>query len=147
MKVRVADSSDLNRVMDIEKRAHAYPWSEKIMLRYLQKKDSVWILEVNDEHVAHAVISRAADESELLMISVDPDQQGKKYGSFLLKDVIQRLKSEGINFMFLEVRESNAPAIALYESLDFAETGRRNNYYPTATGREDALMYSLELCD
>jgi len=147
MKVRVADSSDLKRVMDIEKRAHAYPWSEKIMLRYLQKKDSVWILEVNDQHVAHAVISRAADESELLMISVDPDHQGKKYGSFLLKDVIQRLKAEGINFMFLEVRESNTTAIALYESLDFAETGRRNNYYPTADGREDALMYSLDFCD
>jgi ribosomal-protein-alanine N-acetyltransferase len=47
--------------------------------------------------------------------------------------------------MFLEVRESNVAAIHMYLNHGFNEVGRRRNYYPTATGREDALVFGLQL--
>jgi ribosomal-protein-alanine N-acetyltransferase len=47
--------------------------------------------------------------------------------------------------MFLEVRASNASAIALYEKRGFAEVGLRRNYYPTAKGSEDAILMALDL--
>ncbi|HCG78020.1 MAG TPA: hypothetical protein DE015_02275, partial [Oceanospirillales bacterium] len=62
--IRVGGIEDLETVMEIEQAAHQYPWSEKIMTRYLRKPDSVWVLEVDGEHSAHAVISTVADEAE-----------------------------------------------------------------------------------
>ena len=47
--------------------------------------------------------------------------------------------------IFLEVRPSNPPAIALYQSEGFNEVGRRPRYYPAASGREDALVMAMEL--
>ncbi|MED5441047.1 MAG: ribosomal protein S18-alanine N-acetyltransferase [Pseudomonadota bacterium] len=145
--IRVGGIEDLETVMEIEQAAHQYPWSEKIMTRYLRKPDSVWVLEVDGEHSAHAVISAVADEAELLMISVRPEMQGRGYGKALLARVSQWLQEKGIISFFLEVRESNESAIGLYESLGFNEVGRRPGYYPHPDGREDALIYSLELCD
>jgi ribosomal-protein-alanine N-acetyltransferase len=47
--------------------------------------------------------------------------------------------------VFLEVRPSNARAIALYHDMGFNEIGRRPNYYPARSGREDALVLAIEL--
>jgi len=49
--------------------------------------------------------------------------------------------------VFLEVRPSNAAAIALYHSEGFNEIGRRPRYYPAVIGREDALVMAMELVD
>ncbi|WP_370292100.1 ribosomal protein S18-alanine N-acetyltransferase [Thalassolituus sp.] len=145
--VRVADTDDLAAVMKIERAAHAYPWSEKIMLRYLQKKDAVWILEEDNQHLAHAVVSLVLDEAELLMITVAPEFQRRGFGKQLLSMMMNKLQAAGATCLFLEVRASNTPAILLYEGLGFAETGRRRGYYPTPSGREDALLFSIELID
>ncbi|MEQ3691967.1 MAG: ribosomal protein S18-alanine N-acetyltransferase [Alcanivorax sp.] len=145
--MRPATTNDLNRIMAIEKRAHDYPWSDKVMLRYLQKPDAVTLLEQEGEHRGHAVVSLVLDEAELLMITVAPEYQGKGLGKLILQRTMQQLQSRGASCMFLEVRESNEAAIALYESLGFCETGRRSGYYPMKKGREDALIYSIELID
>ncbi|NBS11482.1 MAG: ribosomal-protein-alanine N-acetyltransferase, partial [Gammaproteobacteria bacterium] len=47
--------------------------------------------------------------------------------------------------LFLEVRASNGAAQRLYDRAGFNELGRRRNYYPTASGREDAMVYGLQL--
>jgi len=54
-------------------------------------------------------------------------------------------RAAGGRQMFLEVRPSNAPALALYEKAGFATIGRRKGYYPAANGREDALVMRLPL--
>jgi ribosomal-protein-alanine N-acetyltransferase len=59
--------------------------------------------------------------------------------------VIVELESRGIQTLWLEVRASNRPAIALYEQLDFNEVSVRRNYYPTADGKEDAIIMALTL--
>lgn len=131
----------------IEHRAHDYPWSDKVMLRYLQKPDAVILLEQGGVHCGHAVVSLVLDEAELLMITIAPEYQGKGLGKKLLEYTMQQLRERGATCMFLEVRESNQPAIALYEAIGFCETGRRSGYYPINKGREDALIYSIELLD
>ena len=145
--IRKGELSDLSTIMEIETAAHAYPWSEKIMLRYLHKQDSVWVMDEQGTHVAHAVISTVLDEAELLMVSVLPERQGQGLGRALLTRVIEILVERKIVTFFLEVRESNAPAIALYDALGFNETGRRDGYYPHPDGREDALIFSLDLTE
>jgi ribosomal-protein-alanine N-acetyltransferase len=63
----------------------------------------------------------------------------------LLRALLQLARGRGAQRMFLEVRPSNGPAIALYHDEGFNEIGRRPRYYPARDGREDALVMALEL--
>ena len=146
VRLRSATADDLAVIMAVEVRAHEYPWSEKVMQRYLLKPGSVWILEEGSTHLGHAVISLVVGEAELLMMTIAPEHQRRGHGRTLLEGVLEQLRCRSAECMFLEVRESNVPAIALYESLGFGENGRRRDYYPASRGgREDALLYSLDL--
>ena len=144
---RRATLADLPAIMHAESGAHAYPWSEKVMQRYLLKPDCVWLLEQSGTHIGHAVVTLIVGESELLMMTVAPEFQRQGYGKVLLQQVLDQLRSAGAECMFLEVRESNAAAIALYEGLGFGENGRRRDYYPAPGGSEDALLYSMDLSE
>jgi len=147
MLVREAILADLDSIMSIERRAHEHPWAESIMVRYLNKPQTVWVLEHESLIYAYGVVTVIAGEAELLMIAVHPDSQGNGYGRLLMDFLITHIKARAAERFFLEVRESNLAAISLYESLEFCQSGCRNNYYPTANGREDALMYCLEILD
>ena len=63
----------------------------------------------------------------------------------MLNHLIDDARAQGARQMFLEVRESNTVAIHMYLNQGFNEVGRRRNYYPTATRREDALVFGLQL--
>ena len=63
----------------------------------------------------------------------------------LLEHLIETLETRGVLTLWLEVRASNHAAIALYESLGFNEATIRRNYYPTAEGREDAIVMALPI--
>ncbi|SQB26002.1 ribosomal-protein-alanine N-acetyltransferase [Citrobacter koseri] len=67
------------------------------------------------------------------------------WGEELLEHLIDELEKRGVLTLWLEVRASNAAAIALYESLGFNEATVRRNYYPTADGREDAIIMALPI--
>ena len=71
--------------------------------------------------------------------------QGRGHGRRLLRAILQLARGRGAQRVFLEVRPSNTPAIALYHDEGFNEIGRRPRYYPAKDGREDALVMALEL--
>ena len=80
------------------------------------------------------------DEAEIIDFRVDISMRRKGVGRHLLNEALNALNVSGIKTVFLEVRRSNVAAITLYESAGFATSGQRNNYYETASGREDALL-------
>lgn len=146
--IRQATESDIDAIMAIERSAHFHPWPESVLRRYVVKPDTVWVLEQASTVVAYAVNTLVAGEAELLMIAVHPSQQGLGLGRKLMDFLLATLEQSGAQQWFLDVRESNSKAIALYESMGFCQAGRRSRYYPTATGHEDALLYCLEVfCD
>jgi ribosomal protein S18 acetylase RimI-like enzyme len=63
----------------------------------------------------------------------------------MLRALIQKAMTHHSTIFFLEVRESNHGAIALYHSEGFNESGMRKNYYPAENGREHAILMSLDL--
>ncbi|MDY0969779.1 ribosomal protein S18-alanine N-acetyltransferase [Siccibacter turicensis] len=137
--------SDLAAAYAIEKRSHAFPWSEKTFAsnqgeRYLNLR-----LEVDGQLAAFAITQVVLDEATLFNIAVDPAHQRRGLGRALLEHLITQLEQRDVFTLWLEVRASNAPAIALYESLGFNEATVRRNYYPTADGREDAIVMALPL--
>lgn len=136
-------TTDLPRAYDIETRAHAFPWSEKTFAtnqgeRYLNLR-----LLVDDTMAAFAITQVVLDEATLFNIAVDPQWQRQGIGRMLLEHLISELEKRDVLTLWLEVRASNHAAIALYESLGFNEATIRRNYYPTATGREDAIIMAL----
>ena len=78
-------------------------------------------------------------------ICVAPAYQGQGIAKQLLNAFIEHGEQYQAENLFLEVRESNKPAIGLYESAGFSSMSVRKNYYPTATGNEDAILMGLTL--
>lgn len=145
ISIRLATEADIVELMRIEHVAHSHPWSQSILLPYIGKQ-CVHIGLVNDRIIGFAVLRIIADEAELLNIAIAPEHQGHGYGSLLLKDVLQSAHEKATQ-CYLEVRESNQSAIALYERHDFVQVGTRPHYYPVQQGYEDALLYARELYD
>ncbi len=92
------------------------------------------------------VSRRAADEAEILTITVAPARRGNGLATALLGSHISRLTALGVASLFLEVDENNKPALALYRRFGFAQVGRRPAYYSSADGsKANALILKLEL--
>jgi ribosomal-protein-alanine N-acetyltransferase len=81
-----------------------------------------------------AMLRLAEDESELLTIAVDPKSRGRGLGRALLAAAFSDLAMSPVKTMFLEVDETNTPAIALYRGFGFTEIGKRKAYYPKPDG-------------
>ncbi|EEQ09719.1 Ribosomal-protein-alanine acetyltransferase [Yersinia mollaretii ATCC 43969] len=102
-------------------------------------------MSVEQKMVGFAITQIVLDEATLFNIAIDPQYQRQGYGRLLLEHLIAELETRNIVTLWLEVRASNAGAIALYESLGFSEVSVRRNYYPSANGREDAIMMALPM--
>lgn len=143
--ISILSPSDLPRAWQIETRAHAFPWSEKTFASNQGERYLNYRLTVDNEMVAFAITQVVLDEATLFNIAVDPAWQRRGFGRQLLEHLIRELEARDVLTFWLEVRASNKGAIALYESLGFNEATIRRNYYPTADGREDAIIMALPL--
>ncbi|ADD75782.1 RimI [Pantoea ananatis LMG 20103] len=129
----------------IECRSHAFPWREETFNSNQGERFLNLRLDVDNQMAAFAITQVVLDEASLFNIAVDPAYQRRGLGRTLLQHLIDQLIARDVMTLWLEVRASNAPAIALYEQLDFNQVSRRPHYYPTASGREDALIMALTL--
>jgi len=82
-----------------------------------------------------------ADEAQLIDLAVDPLWRRQGIGLRLLRSLIHQSAAAGVARMHLEVGAVNGPALRLYESCGFIETGRRKAYYAREDG--DALLMTL----
>jgi ribosomal-protein-alanine N-acetyltransferase len=143
--IRKMTADDLASVLAVENGSYTHPWSEGILRDCLRVGYSCWVCELDEELVAHAVMSIAIGEAHLLNICVRPDRQGCGIGRRLLNRMLRIARERQADTMFLEVRASNLSARGLYESEGFCEIGLRRDYYPSHAGREDAVVYAKAL--
>lgn len=136
---------DLPAAWAIEQRSHAFPWSEQVFASNQGDRYVNFALFVEDKLAAYAITQVVLDEATLFNIAVDPAWQRQGLGKQLLTHLIEAMEAKGILTLWLEVRASNLGARALYEHLGFNEVTLRRNYYPTADGREDAIIMALPL--
>ncbi|MBH1684289.1 ribosomal protein S18-alanine N-acetyltransferase [Stenotrophomonas maltophilia] len=147
VSLRALRESDLNAVMAIELRGYPFPWTRGIFIDCLRAGYPGLAMERDGLLIGYGVLSIAADEAHVLNICIDPLAQARGLGRQLLRALVQLAADRGAQRVFLEVRPSNAPALALYHSEGFNEIGRRPRYYPAAQGREDAVVMAIELVD
>ena len=96
------------------------------------------------EAMGFSLFRTVADEAELLLIAVAPEQQKRGVGRMLLDDFLERVRNDGVSRVHLEVRDGNS-AVSLYREAGFSPVGRRRNYYHAADGRRfDAVTLACQ---
>ncbi|EPA8592170.1 ribosomal protein S18-alanine N-acetyltransferase [Vibrio parahaemolyticus] len=137
-------SEHVEQVWQIELQAHSHPWAESLV-RDLSSRGACHHVMVEDGSVVgYFYAQNIVGEVTLLNIAVAPALQGKGYGQKLLDAFLNHCEQTKADSAWLEVRESNHPAIHIYEQAGFNEVDRRYDYYPakTGNGKEDAIIMS-----
>lgn len=145
MVFRPMVQEDLSQILQVEQSAYQFPWTEAIFRDCLRVGYCCWILESDDNIVAHGVMSVAAGESHILNLCVQPESQNIGLGREMLNHLLEISRHHRAETVFLEVRPSNEAAKRLYMGAGFDEVGIRSNYYPAEKGREDALIMARNL--
>lgn len=132
------------QIAQIEKLCFSDPWSENSISSELNSRISLWFVALDGDSVAGYIGSQSVlDEADMMNVAVHPDYRRQGIGEKLVLALAQALTEKGIRGLMLEVRESNVPAIALYEKLGFRQVGLRKNYYRAP--KENALIMRKEL--
>ncbi|MDR1229386.1 MAG: ribosomal protein S18-alanine N-acetyltransferase [Azoarcus sp.] len=139
------EEGDLDWVTAQEANLHAFPWTRRNFTDSLASGHFCRLMYDGASPVAYAVAFMVLDEAHLLNISVTDGEQGRGLGCRLLEFLMDEARHNDGRRFFLEVRPSNARALALYRRAGFVEIGRRTGYYPSSGGREDAIVMSCSL--
>jgi ribosomal-protein-alanine N-acetyltransferase len=140
-RIRRAKLADIAAVHEIERVVFTDPWPKDDFRASLRSggEGTDFLVADLDESLAGYVVARAvADEGEILNLAVAPQGRRRGVGRALVEAVLAALARRGVREVFLEVRESNAGARALYAAHGFREVGRRSGYYRRPL--EDAII-------
>ncbi len=139
IEVCKAGLEQLAAIIEIEDRSFTEPWSHKSMEEALQNDSILTLAAVEAGQVlGYAMLARLGIEGEIYNIAVHPDARRRGVGAKLLEATLAFSRADGQENVFLEVRDSNAAAQALYTGHGFVPVGRRKNYYTNPT--EDAIL-------
>lgn len=136
--IRKAKISDKEAIFNIFSETKT-PWSISGIEESIAK-DEFFLFDEGEVFGAIA-LSRVTDEGEVLNFAVKEQERGKKIGERLLSFSVSELQKEGIKSLYLDVRESNSPAISLYKKMGFEEIGIRKRFYENPC--ENALLMVL----
>lgn len=137
--IRAASERDVPAMAEIERRAFSDAWPASAFRSLLRSATArVRVAESEGEIIGYSVVMVVLDEAELANIAVAESARGRGVGRRLMTALLLEARQSGVRSMFLEVRESNVDARALYESCGFMPMGRRRAYYRDPD--EDALQ-------
>lgn len=142
--------ADLPVVAALEQASHAAPWTQGNFRDAFAAGYGTLVGELDSNVVAYGVLMLSPGEAQLLNLTVAARARRRGLGRRLLRRLLADAMGVGAGQCFLEVRESNHAAIALYLREGFAPVARRPGYYPAPAGasrREDALVMRRHLRD
>ncbi len=143
--IRGLNVDDLFALEALEARAQPLPWSDDQLLLELVNDDALvlGLFDPVDGLVAHLCLRKMVDEMWIMNLAVDPAHRRRGLARQLMREAQVRAREQQCATVWLEVREGNAPARALYTALGYDEKGRRTGYYPPippSTERETAVL-------
>lgn len=145
-KLVALQPSHLPALLALEQRVYPFPWALSHFQDCFKPHYEAWLLLDERQQLAgYLVLSFVLDEASLLNLCVNPDYQRQGLGRRLLNQAQDRAEQRSCCSLWLEVRQSNQAAQALYRQQGFVEQGRRAGYYPAEQGREDAVIMALPL--
>lgn len=140
-------SEHLNGVAELEKLCFSQPWSAGSLELLTKEGIGVGYLCTDKENpttvTAYGGMLITVDEGQITNIAVHPDHRREGLGTAIVRTLLRHAQNERLASVTLEVRASNAAAIALYKNAGFAEVGRRKGFYSRPT--EDGLIMEIKL--
>lgn len=138
-EIRLMCEKDLEQVTAIEKKIFSIPWSEKAFADSLASNNTLYLVaESENRIVGYCGMYISFEEGNITNVAVAPLFRRKKIARHMLEEILTRAKEKNVSDVILEVRETNVPAISLYEQLGFKEAGIRKNFYERPV--ENALI-------
>ena len=143
MNGRAWTMRDLDGIAVMEKECFPDPWTRRMLAEsFLSERFYGVLMEEDGALVGYGGVSVAADEAEIELVAVSEMYRCCGRGKAIVEDLLSIAREKGAKRVFLEVRVSNAPALALYLKCGFTGLYARSRYYP---GGEDALVMTKEL--
>jgi len=138
---------DLQAVVAIEASAYDFPWTRGNFIDSIAAGYLACLLRCPASGlVGYFIAMKGVDEMHLLNLTVAPGEQGKGHARRMLDELVMECRRQSADRLWLEVRQSNARARALYLHYGFRHIGVRRGYYPALHGRrEDAAVMSLDI--
>lgn len=139
--IRTAALEDLRVITTIESESFSDPWTERSFAEILLSPAAIFLVAARSDSqriVGYVITLVIGSESEILNLATAPSVRRQGLGGELLDAGIAAVDSRGASEIFLEVRESNQAALALYRSRGFLPIGHRRKYYRNPV--EDALV-------
>lgn len=130
--IETGSPADLPHLSSLEQQGMNSPWSSEALARQLGNPSSQLLVAIHPQThkpIGYLAIRRVADEAEILRLTVEPHFRGRGIASQLLATTLRRLREKVTSTCFLEVRDDNSPALALYRKFSFRILYRRPNYY------------------
>ncbi len=142
LEIRRMQMGDLGDVAAMEREMFSRPWSREGFAASLNAKNTIFLTaRLLGEAVGYCGMIFCMGEAEITNVAVRETARRQGVASAMLRELVRLGAERGVQTFFLEVRKSNAPAIALYEKQGFAPCGIRKNFYEQP--REDACVMKL----
>lgn len=139
-QIRRLNLSDLPQVLAIERRAFPVAWSLAMFVLEVSKPSGICLAALREGRlVGYLVCSRYERVWHLMNVAVDPDQRRCGTATALITELLDEVGGDGAQIT-LEVRQSNAEAIRLYEHFGFRSAGLRRRYYQD-NGEDAVIMW------
>ena len=144
MQIRPMTKEDCGQVAAIEATSFSVPWSLKAFTETVEKENfRYFVAEEEGEIIGYCGFLFVLDEAEIPNVCVKSSARKRGVGKQMMSVLMEEAKKLGMAVLYLEVRESNTPARALYKSLGFEENGIRKNFYEHPV--EHAVLMSKTL--
>jgi len=137
------NKSHIDGVVKLEETCFASPWTREGIEEELSNPQAHFLIAEGGGVLGYIGVQEIAGEAYITNIAVLPGFRRKGIAGALLNAAAGGAQERGCEFITLEVRVSNSPAIALYEKCGFEPAGRRKNFYTNPA--EDALIYTKNL--
>ena len=141
VKIVPMTADHLEELEKLERICFSRPWSRKMLAEELENQCAAFLVaedSVSGRVLGYAGLMVVADEGYITNVAVFPEYRRQGIAAQILQVFVQFAEANRLAFLTLEVRPSNAAAIALYQGFGFEEVGRRKNYYDLP--KEDALI-------
>ncbi len=141
--IQKAEAPDIESVYNIEIKESFRPWKRSYFLAEISNDISYLYIcrDLESGDIAGYIVFWIIDDIlEIHNLTVREPLKRKGIATALLNFIYTQARKEKVKEMFLEVRESNQNALALYKKLGFKLKGRQKDYYRNPP--EDALIYS-----
>lgn len=136
------NAEDIPAVAEIERECFSSPWSENALLESMQGSTLFWVAKADERVLGYGGVDAVLGEGYVTNIAVSLPYRGFGLGTALTKAMVDYCEQNDFAFITLEVRESNATAISVYEKLGFTKTAIRKNFYTAP--KENAVLMTKE---